>query len=206
MPFSLYEHQNIALPVLKRMEREGKGGFLADECGLGKWGGIGLNLMPCATVFLSEPYYNPFLEKQAEERVHRLGQEHQVNVYRFSMENSVETWVNGLKQKKLFLAAGLDLLAPHEESPMDFSFKDLANLFTDLVGIPSEDEKERHRNARRDHIRGAVERDLVQGMDRWNDQHTTWVVDTSFIRIAWIPGRISTTRAQCANGVLEYCK
>jgi hypothetical protein len=133
-------------------------------------GGVGLNLMPCATVFLSEPYYNPFLEKQAEERVHRLGQEHQVNVYRFSMENSVETWVNGLKQKKLFLAAGLDLLAPHEESPMDFSFKDLANLFTDLVGFQkSEDEKERHRNARRDRIRGAVERDLVQGMERWND-------------------------------------
>jgi transcription termination factor 2 len=117
-------------------------------------GGVGLNLMPCATVFLSEPYYNPFLEKQAEERVHRLGQKHQVNVYRFSMDNSVETWVNGLKQKKLFLASGLGLLSSHEESPVDFSFKDLASLFTDFVGFQNLDEdKERHpSNSRKKHL------------------------------------------------------
>jgi hypothetical protein len=131
-------------------------------------GGVGLNLMPCATVFLSEPYYNPFLEKQAEERVHRLGQENQVNVYRFSMDNSVETWINGLKQKKLFLANGLDLLAPHEEIPVDFSFNDLATLFTDLVGFQkTEDEKDRRREHRADRIRGAVQRDIL-GMDQWN--------------------------------------
>ena len=36
MTLTLYEHQNIALPVLKRMENKGKGGFLADSMGLGK--------------------------------------------------------------------------------------------------------------------------------------------------------------------------
>ena len=108
-------------------------------------GGVGLNLMPCSTVFLSEPYYNPFIEKQAEERVHRLGQENQVNVYRFSMENSVETWINGLKQRKLFLASALDLLVPHDGTPVDFSFNDLSELFTDLVGFQKSD-KEKRRN------------------------------------------------------------
>jgi transcription termination factor 2 len=124
-------------------------------------GGVGLNLMPCSTVFLSEPYYNPFIEKQAEERVHRIGQQHQVNVYRFSMNNSVETWVNGLKQKKLFLASGLDLLANNEESPVDFCFNDLSTLFTDFVGFQkSDDDKERRKNSRRSNILNAVQMDM----------------------------------------------
>ena len=110
-------------------------------------GGCGLNLMPCATVFLSEPYFNPFMEKQAEERVHRIGQEHQVNVYRFSLSNSVETWINGLKHKKRFLASGLDLLYKHEKTPVDFSFADLADLFADLVGFNG-DEKSKKRVTR----------------------------------------------------------
>ena len=108
-------------------------------------GGCGLNLMPCSTVVLSEPYYNPFMEKQAEERVHRLGQKHQVNVYRFSVANSVETWINGLKQKKLFLASGLDLLCRHDRAPIEFSFADLTDLFTDLVGFQRDDKPKRMR-------------------------------------------------------------
>lgn len=102
-------------------------------------GGCGLNLMPCSTVVLSEPYYNPFMEKQAEERVHRLGQKHQVNVYRFSVSNSVETWINGLKQNKLYLASGLDLVCTHDRAPVEFSFSDLTNLFADLVAFKRDD-------------------------------------------------------------------
>ena len=124
-------------------------------------GGVGLNLMPCATIFLSEPYYNPFLEKQAEERVHRLGQEHQVNVYRFSMKNSVETWINRLKQMKLFTASGLDLLAAHDQAPVEFSFKDLADLFKDLVGFQkTEEEKEQRLQDRRSRILTAVRQNI----------------------------------------------
>jgi len=126
-------------------------------------GGVGLNLTPCSTVFLSEPYYNPFLEKQAEERVHRLGQEHQVNVYRFSMKNSVETWINGLKNKKLLLASGLDLLTPHDQPPVDFSFKDLAELFKDLVGFQkTEEEKETQELNRRTRIVSAVRQNMKE--------------------------------------------
>ena len=114
-------------------------------------GGVGLNLMPCSTVFLSEPYYNPFLEKQAEDRVHRLGQNNQVNVYRFSMKNSVETWINRLKQKKLFIASGLDLLSPNE-TPPDFSFSDLSELFKDLVGFQKTEEDKEKRKKNKNNI------------------------------------------------------
>jgi len=105
-------------------------------------GGCGLNLIPCSTVVLSEPYYNPFLEKQAEDRVHRIGQKNQVNVYRFSVSNSVETWINKLKDKKLFLASGFDLLCKHDSAPVEFNFNDLSELFTDLVGFKSDDDDE----------------------------------------------------------------
>ena len=83
-------------------------------------GGCGLNLIPCSTVVISEPNYNPFLEKQAEDRVHRLGQNNQVNVYRFSMKNSVETWINSLKKSKLHMASSLDLLCKHDNVPTEF--------------------------------------------------------------------------------------
>ena len=45
MSFRLFDHQNIALPILQRMEQEGKGGILADECGLGKTITIASHLM-----------------------------------------------------------------------------------------------------------------------------------------------------------------
>jgi transcription termination factor 2 len=101
-------------------------------------GGCGLTLVPSATVFLSEPYYNPFVEKQAEERVHRIGQTNQVCIFRFRMERSVETWIQRLKKKKLWLATNLDLVADRD-MVMTFSMDDLKDLFNDMVGFKKEE-------------------------------------------------------------------
>lgn len=96
-------------------------------------GGIGLSLHHgSSTVILAEPYFNPFAEHQAEERVHRIGQKHQVNVYRYYMQNSVENWIDSLKQKKLTLAGGLELVK-EEIIPTDFNFDDIAELFKEHV-------------------------------------------------------------------------
>lgn len=114
-------------------------------------GGCGLNLIPCSTVILSEPYYNPFLEKQAEDRVHRLGQKNQVNVYRFSVTNSVETWINKLKDKKLFMASGFDLLSKHDSAPTEFNFNDLGELFNDLVWFNDYEEKNEEEEPKKKH-------------------------------------------------------
>jgi len=100
-------------------------------------GGCGLTLLPTSTVFLCEPYYNPFAEKQAEERVHRIGQTHQVHVYRFSMVGSVEEWIEGLKLKKKFLATGLELVTGKDVVDT-FSFEDLADLFKEVVSFKKE--------------------------------------------------------------------
>lgn len=95
-------------------------------------GGVGLSLHHgSATLFLCEPYYNPYMESQASERVHRIGQTSEVNVYRFSMDASVEIWIRGLKQKKIEGASILEL----ENGAIGDSryFDDLGSLFGDLV-------------------------------------------------------------------------
>ena len=108
-------------------------------------GGVGLSLHHgSSTVMLSEPYYNPFAEQQAEERVHRLGQEEQVNVYRYYMNNSVENWIDGLKQKKLTLAGGLNLVK-QDVVPTDFNFDDIAELFQEHVAFIKDDEDKQDR-------------------------------------------------------------
>jgi SNF2 family DNA or RNA helicase len=98
-------------------------------------GGCGLSLHHgSSTVFICEPYYNGFIEMQAEERVHRLGQKSQVNVYKYTMENSVETWITALKEKKSGLASALELNAPYrKKTDATFNFDDLGSLFMDHV-------------------------------------------------------------------------
>ena len=103
-------------------------------------GGVGLSLHHgSSTVLLSEPYYNPFMEQQAEERVHRLGQENQVNVYKYYTNNSVEDWINKLKEKKMYLAGSLDLVRK-DMIPTNINFDDIAELFKEFVSFKTEDE------------------------------------------------------------------
>lgn len=107
-------------------------------------GGVGLNLKPVSTVFICEPYYNPFIETQAEERVHRLGQNHQVNVYRFEMKQTVETWINGIKKGKFYQATQLNMVSTRNKI-REFSMDDISDLFRTLVTFPIEDDEEKEK-------------------------------------------------------------
>jgi transcription termination factor 2 len=113
-------------------------------------GGCGLSLHHgSSSVFVVEPYYNPFLEQQAEERVHRLGQTEQVNVYRYYMNNSVENWIYGLKQKKLLIAGSMNLVAEDRVPTEAFSMDDIADLFKVHVAFyKAEDVPEPTRSAK----------------------------------------------------------
>jgi SNF2 family DNA or RNA helicase len=48
-----------------------------------KAGGVGLNLTAASNVFVFEPAWNPAIEQQAVDRVHRLGQTSNVEVIRY---------------------------------------------------------------------------------------------------------------------------
>ncbi|OQN98356.1 hypothetical protein B0A48_15623 [Cryoendolithus antarcticus] len=70
-----------------------------------KCGSLGLNLTAASRVVIVEPFWNPFVEEQAIDRVHRLNQTVDVKVFRLTVLNTVEERILALQEKKRELAA-----------------------------------------------------------------------------------------------------
>lgn len=68
-----------------------------------KAGGFGLNLTEADHVFIMDPWWNPAAEQQAVDRIHRIGQEREVHVYRLVAEGTIEEKVMQLKALKAAL-------------------------------------------------------------------------------------------------------
>jgi superfamily II DNA or RNA helicase len=69
-----------------------------------KAGGSGLNLTAADTVIHCDPWWNPAVEDQATDRVHRIGQERPVTVVRLVAKGTVEEKIGALKAVKRQLA------------------------------------------------------------------------------------------------------
>ncbi|RFU35097.1 hypothetical protein B7463_g1203, partial [Scytalidium lignicola] len=69
-----------------------------------KCGSLGLNLTAATRVVILEPFWNPFVEEQAIDRVHRLTQKIDVVVYKITIKDSVEERILDLQEKKRQLA------------------------------------------------------------------------------------------------------
>ena len=69
-----------------------------------KAGGMGLNLTAANYVILLDPWWNPAVENQAADRVHRIGQRLPVTVYRLIAQDTIEEKVVKLHAKKTALA------------------------------------------------------------------------------------------------------
>ena len=69
-----------------------------------KAGGVGLNLTAARTVYLLDPWWNPAVEAQAIDRVHRIGQQQTVFATRLIAADTVEQKVLELQAKKKGLA------------------------------------------------------------------------------------------------------
>ncbi|KAL8719012.1 MAG: hypothetical protein Q9181_008122, partial [Wetmoreana brouardii] len=67
-------------------------------------GANGLNLTAANHVFLMEPQWNPALEDQALDRVHRIGQTKAVTTVRYIMNNSIEESIQRQQSDKRTLA------------------------------------------------------------------------------------------------------
>jgi SNF2 family DNA or RNA helicase len=65
-----------------------------------KAGGTGITLTAAESVFLMDPWWNPATEKQAMDRVHCIGQEKNVTVYRFITQNSIGSGIQRLQERK----------------------------------------------------------------------------------------------------------
>ncbi|KAK5098404.1 hypothetical protein LTS08_006537 [Lithohypha guttulata] len=67
-------------------------------------GSLGLNLTAASRVVILEPFWNPFVEEQAIDRVHRLNQTQDVVVHKLTIRDSVEERILELQEKKRELA------------------------------------------------------------------------------------------------------
>jgi SNF2 family DNA or RNA helicase len=63
-------------------------------------GGVGLNLQDASYVFHFDRWWNPSVERQAEDRSHRLGQGYPVNVYTYTCERTIEERIQLMLQRK----------------------------------------------------------------------------------------------------------
>ncbi len=72
-----------------------------------KAGGVGLNLTEADTVIHYDPWWNPAVEKQATDRVHRIGQNKAVFVYKLITENTLEEKILDMQARKQALADGV---------------------------------------------------------------------------------------------------
>ncbi len=92
-----------------------------------KAGGVGLNLVEANYVFLLDPWWNPAVEAQAIDRVHRIGQKRAVNAYRFIAKDTVEEKILELQKTKRHLSS--EILGQKSGPIRSLTAEDIAGLF-----------------------------------------------------------------------------
>ncbi|KAI9664003.1 MAG: hypothetical protein M1821_007494 [Bathelium mastoideum] len=65
-----------------------------------KAGNAGLNLTAASQIILLDPFWNPFIEEQAIDRAHRIGQQRPVRVHKVLVRETVEDRIVALQEKK----------------------------------------------------------------------------------------------------------
>lgn len=117
------ETKNRAEPVDGFQSTEGAGVILVSL----RAGGTGITLHAADYVFLLDPWWNPAVESQAVDRVHRMGQKNSVMVYRMIAPGTLEERIQSLKaQKSALFEAVVGDLPPASE--LDHYFASLGAL------------------------------------------------------------------------------
>lgn len=94
-----------------------------------KAGGQGLNLTRATYVFHLDPWWNPAVENQASDRIHRIGQVNKVIVTRLLMRHTVEEKMMALKRRKLGLYRAL-MEAPERSGARSITREDFDFLLS----------------------------------------------------------------------------
>ncbi|KAL8704575.1 MAG: hypothetical protein Q9201_002267 [Fulgogasparrea decipioides] len=80
-----------------------------------KAGNAGLNLVAASQVIIMDPFWNPYVEEQAIDRAHRIGQQRPVQVHRILISGTVEDRILALQeQKRAMIESALDENASKE--------------------------------------------------------------------------------------------
>lgn len=92
-----------------------------------KAGGYGLNLTAACHVFHYDRWWNPAVEDQATDRVHRIGQEKHVQVHKYVCIGTLEERIDAMLERKRNLAA--HVVGSGEEWVTELSTAKLRELF-----------------------------------------------------------------------------
>lgn len=92
-----------------------------------KAGGVALNLTVASHVFLMDPWWNPAVERQAQDRIHRIGQYKPIRVVRFVIQDTIEERILKLQEKKELVFEGTvgespEAMAKLTEADLKFLF------------------------------------------------------------------------------------
>ncbi|KAF1807973.1 hypothetical protein P152DRAFT_406374 [Eremomyces bilateralis CBS 781.70] len=131
-----------------------------------KCGGVGLNLTAASRVVLVEPFWNPFAESQAIDRVHRINQTKAVHVYRLTVADTVEAKILRLQEAKQALANAA-IEGGSRKDAQKLSFEDILKLFGRDAETKHDEENRRYgRVDERLHQAGSQAIDLVRQVAR----------------------------------------
>ena len=76
-----------------------------------------------------DPWWNPAVEKQAEDRIYRIGQKNNVMIYKLIISDSIEEKVQSLQIEKMNL---FDKIVNGHEMPSDINMKEIITLINNL--------------------------------------------------------------------------
>ncbi|TYJ56013.1 hypothetical protein B9479_003255 [Cryptococcus floricola] len=92
-------------------------------------GGVGLNLTVASRCYLVDPYWNPSVESQAIDRIHRMGQTRPVVAIKLMIKDSIEEKLDKIQKKKADLAT-LSLKTMTRKELLAQKSEELASLFS----------------------------------------------------------------------------
>ncbi len=103
-----------------------------------KAGNSGLNLVAANHVVIFDPFWNPYIEEQAIDRAHRIGQMREVFIHRILVPETVEDRIIELQDKKRALIDGA-LDEKESKNIARLSTRELAYLFVRVPRRPIAD-------------------------------------------------------------------
>jgi len=90
-----------------------------------KAGGVGINLVSADTAIIYDPWWNPAVEKQAQDRIYRIGQKKNVTIYKLIVADTIEEKVQLLQDKKKEL---FEQVVSGHDMPTNIMLDDLEEL------------------------------------------------------------------------------
>ncbi|KQJ84074.1 protein CHROMATIN REMODELING 19 [Brachypodium distachyon] len=96
-------------------------------------GGQGLNLIGADTVIIHDMDFNPQMDRQAEDRCHRIGQQKPVTIYRLVTKESVDENIYAIARRKLVLDAAILQSGADVDDETDVPEKTMGEILASLL-------------------------------------------------------------------------